>query len=82
MRTARTKTFMSGNSEAVRLPKGIGFGANVELEVVRDGDIVTLRPKTPTKLTMKDMLEAMKKLPKPAYVEVRDTEEIPERPGL
>jgi antitoxin VapB len=82
MQTARTKTFMSGNSEAVRLPKGIGFGANVELEIVRNGDVVTLRPRQLAKITMKEMLEKMKKLPKPAYVEVRDTAEIPERPGL
>jgi antitoxin VapB len=79
MRTAKTKTFMSGNSEAVRLPKGMGFGANVELEIVRDGDVVTLKP---SKISFHAMLAQLKKLPKPSYIEVRDTEEIPERPGL
>jgi antitoxin VapB len=79
MQTARTKTFMSGNSEAVRLPKGIGFGDNVELEIIRDGDVITLRP---AKISMKQMIAELRKLPKPPYVEVRDTEEIPERPGL
>jgi antitoxin VapB len=79
MQTAKTKTFMSGNSEAVRLPKGIGFGANVELEMVRDGDVVTLRP---AKISMKQMIAELRKLPKPSYVEIRDTEEMPERPEL
>jgi antitoxin VapB len=79
MQTVKTKTFMSGNSEAVRLPKGIGFGANVELEMVREGDVVTLRP---VKISMKQMIAELRKLPKPSYVEIRDTEEIPERPGL
>jgi virulence-associated protein VagC len=41
MKSAQIKTFMSGNSEAIHLPKGIGFGANVEPEAVRYGDVVT-----------------------------------------
>jgi antitoxin VapB len=82
MQTACTKTFMSGNSEAVRLPKGIGFGPNVELEIMRNGDVVTLRPRVTTKISMKKLLERMRRLSEPAYVEVRETEEIPERSGL
>ena len=44
MPSAVTRTFRNGNSEAVRLPKGIGFGEGVELSVERTGNIVTLRP--------------------------------------
>ena len=44
MPTARTRTFRSGNSQAVRLPKGIAFEDGVELTVERKGDVVTLKP--------------------------------------
>lgn len=79
MQTAKTKTFINGNSEAARLPKGIGFGANVELEMTRDGDVVTLQP---TKISMKQMIAELQKLPKLNGVEIRDIEEILQRPGL
>ena len=44
MTIAKTRTFRSGNSEAVRLPKDVAFGEGVELVVVRSGDVVTLYP--------------------------------------
>ena len=44
MTIAKTRTFRSGNSEAIRLPKDVAFGEGVELVVVRSGDVVTLYP--------------------------------------
>ena len=38
----RSKTFTSGNSQAVRLPKEIAYGDDVELIIVRSGDVVTI----------------------------------------
>ncbi|MEP7221347.1 MAG: AbrB/MazE/SpoVT family DNA-binding domain-containing protein [Novosphingobium sp.] len=38
-----SRTFKSGNSEAVRLPKGMGFGIGQEVEVERQGDNVIVR---------------------------------------
>lgn len=39
-----TRQFKSGNSYAVRLPKGVAFDPeDAELEIVRDGDVVTIR---------------------------------------
>ena len=46
MTVARTRTFRSGNSEAVRLPKDVAFGEDVELVIVRSGDVLTLYPAT------------------------------------
>jgi antitoxin VapB len=77
--TYKTKPFRSGNSQAVRLPKAFAFPEGTELEMVREGDVVTLRP---AKISMKQMIEELRRLPKPPYVEVRDLEDIPERPGL
>jgi len=79
MQRARTKTFKSGNSLAVRLPKDIAFPLGTEVEIIREGDVVTLRP---LRISISEMLENLRRLPRPDYVEVRDMEEIPERPGL
>lgn len=79
MNAYRTKTFRSGNSEAVRLPKEIGFGDGVEVEIARVGDTVTIRRK---RMTPAEMVEALRRLPKPDYIEERVPIEFPERTGL
>lgn len=79
MTIAKTRTFRSGNSEAVRLPKDVAFGADVELVIVRSGDVMTLYPAT---ASISDMIARLQELPAPPSVEVRDTEELPERAGL
>ena len=38
-----TKTFKSGNSVAVRLPKGFAIPADAEVELEQSGDTVTIR---------------------------------------
>ena len=79
MTTVTSKTFRSGNSQAVRLPREIAYEDGVELTITRSGDVLTIQPKRPSLAEMFAKLDA---LPKPSYIEVRDTEEIPERPGL
>jgi antitoxin VapB len=79
MAVVLTRTFRSGNSEAVRLPKDVAFGRDVELTVVRSGDVLTIYPARPS---LRDMAARLALLPRPDDIEVRDTEEIPERPGL
>ncbi|WP_397403700.1 antitoxin [Phenylobacterium sp.] len=79
MSVAVTRTFRSGNSEAVRLPKDVAFGRDVELTIIRSGDVLTIYPARPS---LKDMVARLALLPRPDDIEVRDTEEIPERSGL
>lgn len=79
MTIAKTRTFRSGNSEAVRLPKEIAFGENVELVVVRSGDVVTLYP---AERSISEMVARMKAMPVPPSIETRDEDEIPERRDL
>jgi antitoxin VapB len=79
MTMATGKTFRSGNSEAVRLPKDVAFGRDVELTIVRSGDVVTMYPARPG---IEQLIETLAALPRPPEVETRDDEEIPERPGL
>ena len=40
-----TKSFKSGNSVAVRLPREMGVAAGVELEIEQEGEVIRLRPK-------------------------------------
>jgi antitoxin VapB len=42
MTVLKTRTFRSGNSEAVRLPKDVAFGPDVELTMVRSGDVLNI----------------------------------------
>jgi antitoxin VapB len=79
MTTATSRTFKSGNSEAVRLPKEVAFGTGVELTIVRSGDVVTMYP---TRTSFQVMLDKLRTLPAPSEVEVRDSDIFPDRPGL
>ena len=60
MTVARSRTFKSGNSEAVRLPKDVAFGDGVELIIVRSGDVMTLYP---AQMTVTEMLSRLQALP-------------------
>ena len=79
MSIARSRTFRSGNSEALRLPKDVAFGSDVELVIVRSGDVLTIYPST---LTIPEMAERLRSLPEPVEIERRDVDELPERPRL
>lgn len=84
-KAVHTRTFKSGNSIAVRLPKGFGIPEGVELELDRTGDVVTLRvirDAEQDRAAMLAGLEALKALPKPSYIQKREPIEFPERPGL
>lgn len=75
-RIAKARTFRNGNSEAVRLPKDVAFGSDVELVIVRSGDVLTLYPAA---ASIPDMIARLRELQAPPSVDVRDTEEFPER---
>ena len=79
MTTVTSRVFRSGNSEAVRLPKGVAFGRDVEVTIVRSGDVLTITPK---RLSVQEMLAALDKLPVPSEIQERDPDIFPDRPGL
>ena len=81
MKIAHTRTFKCGNSEAVRLPKGMAFGIGTEIQLIDNGDSITLRRPRP-KMTPKQLVEALEKIPRPDRVQEREPIEFPERPGL
>ncbi len=79
MTVARSRTFRSGNSEAIRLPRDVAFGPDVELVIVRSGDVMTIYPAT---LSVPAMIDRLRSLPAPPAIERRDDEELPERARL
>ena len=74
MSFTKTRTFRSGNSEAVRLPKAVAFGENIELVIVRSEDNAAT--------SIPEMIARLETLPVPPCIEERDEEELPERAGL
>lgn len=79
MTVVRSRTFRSGNSEAIRLPRDVAFGENVELVIVRSGDVMTIYPAA---TSIPEMIARLRALPAPPAVETRDDEEIPNRARL
>jgi len=79
MTIARSRTIRSGNSEAVRLPKDVAFGDDVELVCVRSGGVITMYPEG---MTIPAMLQRLQALPRFRAIEHRDDEPLPERAGL
>lgn len=85
MSAHETRTFKSGNSEAVRLPKRLGFGIGAQVRVERDGDRLVLTPLSDPATEKRKwllFLHELAALPKPSRVEVRERIEFPERSGL
>jgi antitoxin VapB len=79
MTVTKTRTFRSGNSEAIRLPEDVAFGEDVELIIVRSGDVLTLYPAVSS---IPEMIARLEALPLPPSIEEGDDEEVPERVGL
>ena len=79
MAVVETKTFQSGNSEAVRLPRDIAFGVGTTVTLERVGDVVTIRP---AKKSLAWLIEQLRTLPKPDGIQAREPFEFPDRPGL
>ena len=76
---ARSRTFRTGNSEALRLPEDVSFGEGVELVILRSGNVLTVYPAA---ATIPEMIARLRALPAPPMVEAREVDERPERSDL
>ncbi|MSO77574.1 MAG: AbrB/MazE/SpoVT family DNA-binding domain-containing protein [Alphaproteobacteria bacterium] len=79
MTIVRSRTFRSGNSEAIRLPREVAFGEGVELVIVRSGDVMTIYL---AGTSIPEMIARLRSLPAPPDIEARDEDDLPERTGL
>ena len=81
-----TKTFKSGNSVAVRLPRGFAIPVDTEVELEKSGDTVTIRmarDPAEVKRQLRKLSEDLARIgPPDDGVQKRDPFEFPDRPGL
>jgi antitoxin VapB len=81
-----SKTFKSGNSEAIRLPKGLGFGIGTEVRIEREGGRLVLTPASDPiadQARLDALLDDLAAIGTPPDgVQEREPIEWPERPGL
>lgn len=82
------KTFRSGNSVAVRLPKELGFEAGTAVTIEKIGSRLEIRPAVDPdeeKRKLREMLDEIAAIWADApyrEIEKREPIEFPERPGL
>ena len=73
----RTRAFKSGNSQAVRIPAELAYDdTSVDLTITRHGDTIVIQPARPS---LREMVAALRAMPKPSEVEVREPIEVPDR---
>lgn len=81
-----TKTFMSGNSVALRLPRSLAIGADERMLIEQNGDVLTIRRVSDPAEEKRKLIELMADLDaigRPADgVQPREPFEFPDRPGL
>ena len=81
MNVYRTKIFRAGNSDALRLPKDVTLGTDVEVEIVKQGDVLTIRPAP--KMTPQQLVAELRKMGKPPGPPMKREKIIfPKRKGL
>ena len=66
MPIVRSRTSRDDGGEFVVLPADVAFGDEIDVTIVRSGDVLTIYPKRPSE---------------PDEIDVRDVYVIPERPG-
>jgi antitoxin VapB len=75
------KTFRSGNSIAVRMPREVAFEPDIEVEIERSGDVVTMIPRR--KSTPAELVRRLEEIgPPPGGVQKRQKIVFPKRKGL
>jgi antitoxin VapB len=70
--------FKFGNAQAIPIPAELAYAeTDIDLEITRLGDVITIVPARPH---MRDIVAALRAMPKPPYVEEREPIEVPLRP--
>lgn len=80
-----TRTFTSGNSVALRLPKSLGIAADTAMRIERRGNVLTVVPVVDAaeeKRKVAAMVAERRAIGPVGEIEVREPIEFPDRPGL
>lgn len=76
-KTATTRVFKSGNSQAVRIPAELAYESTEgDFTITRSGDVIMIFP---IKQDFKKMFEELRALPKVPMIEEHDRVELPDR---
>jgi len=77
------KTFKSGNSVALRLPKELGIAEGVEVTLRKVGDTLEITPKAKRRITPAELVAELRKIGTPPGPPVGRLKPIfPKRRGL
>ena len=85
MGAIETKTFKSGNSVAIRLPKELGFSADMAVTIERVGNelkIVPVIDPAEEKRQLDELVAALRAIGPVGEIEPREPIDFPDRPGL
>lgn len=85
MGAIQTKTFKSGNSVAVRLPKGFAIPADAEVALEQRGRNILIRPlidPDAEKAKLRKLVAMLDEIGPVGEIEERDPDIFPDRPGL
>jgi antitoxin VapB len=74
MTLADSRMFRSGISETVRLPRNVAYGREMEVTIVRSGDVLTIYP---APKPIGDLVKQLAQLPRPTSIKERDDEVLP-----
>ena len=83
----QTKTFMSGNSVAVRLPKELDIKPGTPVRIERQGGQIIIRPEAEedpeeARRALQQLVDDLRAIGRAGVVQERDVIEFPDRPGL
>jgi antitoxin VapB len=85
MGAIETKTFRSGNSVAIRLPKELGFAADMAVTIERVGNALRIAPvidPAEEKRQLDELVAALRAIGPAGEIEPREPIDFPDRPGL
>jgi len=85
MGVIETRTFKSGNSVAIRLPKELGFAADMAVTIERVGNelkIVPVIDPAEGKRRLNKMIAALRAIGPIGEIGPREPVDIPDRPGM
>lgn len=86
MNAVNSKTFKSGNSVAVRLPREVAFAPDTKVIIERNGDVLTIRPAidpVSERARLQALLDDLAAIGSPGDgIQQRDPFDFPDRRGL
>jgi antitoxin VapB len=86
MNAVTSKTFKSGNSVALRLPKSLAIGPDERMLIEQNGDVLVIRrvvDAATEKARLMKLLDDLQAIGAPSNgIQPREPFEFPDRPGL